>query len=93
MACVVLCDLFLIEDIPNNDPDPRYNFLGLMFERDTRIYADAEARRCRCNARARYHEEDEGTSMTAECTKTSPGDCLKLLKKKQEMRRHSEHWE
>ena len=59
MACVVLYNLLLIEKIPNNDPDPRYNFFGLMFERDTRIYADAEATQRQRNARARYQEEDE----------------------------------
>ncbi|KAF9538544.1 hypothetical protein EC957_006466 [Mortierella hygrophila] len=59
MACVVLYNLLLIEDIPNDDPDPRYNFFGLMFERDSRSYADAEVRQHRRNARARFQEEDE----------------------------------
>jgi hypothetical protein len=59
MACIVFNNLLLIKDIPDNYPDPRYNFFGLMFERDARIYADSEARQRQCNARARYHKEDE----------------------------------
>ncbi|KAG0352821.1 hypothetical protein BGX24_007452, partial [Mortierella sp. AD032] len=46
-------------DIPDDDPDPRYNFFGLMFERVSKSYADAEVRQRRRNARARHQEEDE----------------------------------